>query len=268
MSGLRDRYRRWRARRAALAQPQQASPDCYGWLTVVAVLLVAGIAAVISYEHIWSLAVRYGQPRLAAYLLSLSIDGAVLTSSLATLRSARLAVTTPGVARGMLALSVGATLACNVAYGLPHGWPGALLSGWPAVAFIGSAEVAFSMSRRATWAPAIADASETTSNTASDAVRQPVTAAQPQPVTARPAAAAHHPVTSGDRRHSRRGNSKRSRRGGNLEERQAHRAALETQAVAVLAAELGIAELARRLDVSASTGQRILRQLSGPELAS
>jgi hypothetical protein len=39
-------------------------------------------------------------------------------------------------------------LACNVGFGLPHGWPCALLSGWPAVAFVGSAEVANSMSRK------------------------------------------------------------------------------------------------------------------------
>jgi hypothetical protein len=45
-------------------------------------------------------------------------------------------------------LGVAATLACNVAYGLPHGWPGALVSGWPAVSFVMAAEVAISMSAR------------------------------------------------------------------------------------------------------------------------
>jgi Protein of unknown function (DUF2637)/Winged helix-turn-helix DNA-binding len=122
--------------------------DRYKPLTTAAVLLVAGIAAVISFVHIESLAIRYGQPPLAAYLLPVSIDGTVVVASMAMLRAARLGVTAPWLARTMLLLAVGATLACNVAYGLPHGWPGALLSGWPAIAFIGSAEVAITMSSK------------------------------------------------------------------------------------------------------------------------
>jgi len=115
--------------------------------------VVAGIAAVVSFVHIESLAVRYGQPRLAAWLLPLSIDGTVAVSSLAMLRSARSGLSAPWLARTGLVLSVGATIACNVGYGLAHGLPGALLSGWPAVAFIISAETAISMSRRTRAVP-------------------------------------------------------------------------------------------------------------------
>ncbi len=64
------------------------------------------------------------------------------------LRAAQPGLSAPWLARTMLFLAVGATLACNVAFGFPHGWPGALLAGWPAVAFIGCAEVAISMSRK------------------------------------------------------------------------------------------------------------------------
>jgi len=125
-----------------------ADKDRYRTLTTAAVLLVAAIAAAISFVHIESLAVRYGQPLLAAYLLPVSIDGTVAVSSLAMLRAARLNLSAPWLARTMLLLAVAATLASNLAYGLPHGVPGALLSGWPAVAFVGSAEVAISMSRK------------------------------------------------------------------------------------------------------------------------
>ena len=125
-----------------------ADKDRYRTLTAAAVLLVAAIAAVVSYVHVASLAIRYGQPLLAAYLLPVSIDGLVATSSLIMLRAARTSVSAPWLARGGLVLAVVATLACNVAYGLPHGWPGALLSGWPAVAFIVAAEMAISMTRR------------------------------------------------------------------------------------------------------------------------
>jgi hypothetical protein len=60
--------------------------DRYRPLTAAAVLLVATIAAVVSYLHVATLALHYGQPPLAAYLLPLSIDGMVATSSLVLLR--------------------------------------------------------------------------------------------------------------------------------------------------------------------------------------
>ncbi len=128
--------------------------DRYRILTASAVLLVAAIAAVISYQHVVALAVRYGQPALAAYLLPVSIDGLVAVSSLVMLRAARTGVSAPWLARTGLVLAVIATLACNVGYGVAHGWPGALLSGWPAVAFVVAAETAITMTRQRPAAPA------------------------------------------------------------------------------------------------------------------
>ena len=98
--------------------------DRYRPLTAAAVLLVAAIAAVVSYMHVATLALAYGQPPLAAYLLPLSIDGMVATSSLVLLRSARTGVSAPWLARTGLVLAVLATLAANVASGLPHGVAG------------------------------------------------------------------------------------------------------------------------------------------------
>lgn len=122
--------------------------DRYRTMTAAAVLVVATVAAAVSYVHVATLAIRYGQPALAAYLLPVSIDGLVATSSLVMLRAARTGVTAPWLARAGLFLAVAATVACNVGYGLPHGWPGALLSGWPAVAFVVAAETAITMTRR------------------------------------------------------------------------------------------------------------------------
>ena len=122
--------------------------DRYKALTASAVMLVAAIAAVISYQHVVALAIRYGQPPLAAYLLPVSIDGLVAVSSLVMLRAARIGVSAPWLARTGLVLAVIATMACDVGYGVAHGWPGALLSGWPAVAFVVAAEVAITMTRR------------------------------------------------------------------------------------------------------------------------
>lgn len=121
--------------------------------TAAAVLLVAAIAATVSFVHIEHLAVTHGQTELAAVLLPLSIDGTVAASALVMLRAARAGIGTPWLARFMLTLAVAATLAANIGYGVPYGLAGALLSGWPAVAFIGCAEMAIGMVRRARGEP-------------------------------------------------------------------------------------------------------------------
>ncbi len=118
------------------------------WLTSGAVLLVAAIAAIVSFVHIEHLAVTHGQTRLAAGLLPLSIDGTVAAASLVMLRAARAGLGTPLLARFMLALAVTATMAANVGYGLPFGVAGALISGWPAIAFVGSVEMVIGTVRR------------------------------------------------------------------------------------------------------------------------
>ena len=124
-------------------------------LTTAAVLLVAVIAAVVSFLHIEHLARTHGQTPLAAWLLPVSVDGTVAAASLSMLWAARAGLATPWLARGMLTAGVAATLAANAAYGAPHGLSGELLSGWPAVAFVGSVEMVLSMIRRTrTTAPA------------------------------------------------------------------------------------------------------------------
>jgi Protein of unknown function (DUF2637) len=58
-------------------------------LAGAAVLLVAAIAATVSYLHIYTLALALGQPELAAFLMPLSVDGAVGAASVALLAAAR-----------------------------------------------------------------------------------------------------------------------------------------------------------------------------------
>src|SRR5258708_7677891 len=122
-------------------------------LTDATALLVAVIAAVVSFIHIEDLAVTHGQTRLAAWLLPVSVDGTVAAASLSMLWAARSGLPTPWLARCMLTLGVLATLAANVGYGAPYGLAGELLSGWPAVAFVGSVEMVLAMVRRARTAP-------------------------------------------------------------------------------------------------------------------
>lgn len=106
-----------------------------------AVLLVAAIAAVVSYLHIERLALSHGQPWLAAVLLPISVDGTITAASLALLWAARAGVSSPWLARLMLSLGVLATVAANAVEGASGGTVGVLVSAWPAVAFIGGIEL-------------------------------------------------------------------------------------------------------------------------------
>ncbi len=217
--------------------------------TALAVLVVAAIAAVISYVHIQHLAVTHWQTPLAAGLLPVSIDGTVAAASLVMLRAARAGLGTPWLARFMLVLAVGATLAANVAYGLPYGMAGALLSGWPGVAFIGSAEMALGMVRRARQATGqdadpVAPGSRAVTGQGPDSHRTGDAPARP------PAS------RSGPR--PKRAASTRTRRRSDAD--------LEAEALSVMTGrpELSGAELGRVLGVSERTGQRVRARLAAP----
>jgi hypothetical protein len=180
-------------------------------LTTFAVLVVAAIAAVISFTHIAHLALTHGQTTLAAMLLPLSIDGTVAAASLVMLRSARIELPPPKLARVMLVLSVLATLACNVLFGAGFGIVGALLSGWPAVAFIGCAEMAIGMIRRARTVAADAvpeDVPAAALDQDAEAVAQPV----PDPVSTTVPEAVAGTVARRARRRPVNGHAKKAER--------------------------------------------------------
>jgi hypothetical protein len=131
------------------------------WAMTATVAIVAVDAAIVSYSHIYALAtgapgsgVETGiQPRL----LPMSIDGVIAEASLVLLYAARHKLKAPRLARFMLSLGITATVAANVAHGLPssllshdvHVVISALLSAWPAGAFIGSVEMAMQLVRAA-----------------------------------------------------------------------------------------------------------------------
>ncbi|NYE45450.1 hypothetical protein HDA32_000570 [Spinactinospora alkalitolerans] len=47
-------------------------------ITIAAVLLLAGIAAVVSYSHMFELAQRHGEPAWRAALFPRSVDGMIV----------------------------------------------------------------------------------------------------------------------------------------------------------------------------------------------
>ena len=111
------------------------------WSTAGAVVGVAAVAAVASYEHAYDLVRAHGEAGWTARLIPLTVDGLVYASSMVMLDSARRAMPVPALARWLLGLGIAATLAANVAHGLGHGPAGAAVAAWPAVALVGCYEL-------------------------------------------------------------------------------------------------------------------------------
>jgi uncharacterized protein DUF2637 len=110
-------------------------------ITTCIVAAVALFAAGDSYSHIYDLARQHGQGVASAALLPLAGDGLIAAASSAMLAAARAQRPVPLRARILLLLGIGATIAANVAYGLPDGLTGALLSVWPVAAYVGCVEI-------------------------------------------------------------------------------------------------------------------------------
>ena len=108
-----------------------------GWaarvVTVAAVLLVAAVAAVVSYAHMQEVADRAGE-QWRAYLLPLSVDGLVVAGSMVLLTRRRAGLPGGRLAWCALLGGVGASLAANVAAAEPTA-TARVVAAWPALAF-------------------------------------------------------------------------------------------------------------------------------------
>jgi hypothetical protein len=111
------------------------------WSTALAVLGVAAVAAVASYEHAYDLVRAHGESGWTARMVPLTVDGLIYASSMVMLDSARRKAPVPALAQWLLGLGIAAKLAANVAHGLGHGLTGAAVAAWPAVALVGSYEL-------------------------------------------------------------------------------------------------------------------------------
>ena len=124
-----------------------------GGSTAGAVVGVAAVAAVASYEHAYALVGAHGEVGWTGRLVPLTVDGLIYASSIVMLNSARRKTPVPALARWLLGLGVAATLAANVAHGLGHGPVGAVVAAWPAVALVGSYELLMMVIRGCQAAP-------------------------------------------------------------------------------------------------------------------
>ena len=110
------------------------------WVTVGTVLLLALIAAMVSYSHMYELALRHGEPEWRAALFPLSVDGMIVTASMTLLSDARRGRKGGFLPWMLLIIGSGASLAANVAVADPTAWS-RIIHAWPSFALIGAYEL-------------------------------------------------------------------------------------------------------------------------------
>lgn len=128
------------------------------FLTAAVVILLAGVAAVVSYRHAYEVVIANGESGFTAVLVPLTIDGLIFASSMVLLDAARRRLPAPKLAYFTLALGILATLAANVMHGWAHGPIGAVVAAWPAVALVLSYELLMGLIRRSAVTPQVQEA--------------------------------------------------------------------------------------------------------------
>jgi hypothetical protein len=128
--------------------------------TALAVLMVAGVAAVISYQHAYELVTSHGETGITARLSPFTVDGLIWAASMVVLDASRRNHPVPRLALWSLGAGIMATVGANLAHGLGHGPVGALVSAWPALALVGSFELLMLLIRRHHQADAESEADE------------------------------------------------------------------------------------------------------------
>ena len=128
-----------------------------GWatrvVTVAAVLLVATVAAIVSFEHMREVADRAGE-QWRAWLLPLSVDGLVVAASMVLLTRHRAGLPGGRLAWSALLGGVGASLAANVAAAEPA-TTARVVAAWPALAFAVAFELLLQQRRMPAAGPVV-----------------------------------------------------------------------------------------------------------------
>jgi hypothetical protein len=112
------------------------------------VVVLAGIAAVLSYKHMFILVRRYGETSWTSTLLPVSVDGMIAASSMTLLADSRNGQRSGLLPWTLLVIGSAASLAANVAVAEPSA-VGRLIAAWPSCALIGSYELLMRQVRHA-----------------------------------------------------------------------------------------------------------------------
>ena len=125
-----------------VVEPVSPISDVPPWVrrtTTLAVVTVAVVAAIGSYEHMRSLAETVGEG-WRAWLLPFSVDGLAVAASMTMLVRRRAGQPAGALAWLALLLGLGASLAANVAAAEPT-LPGRLVAAWPPIGLLLSYEL-------------------------------------------------------------------------------------------------------------------------------
>ncbi|GAA1469057.1 DUF2637 domain-containing protein [Nocardiopsis exhalans] len=109
-------------------------------VTIAALRMLAGIAAVVFYSHMYELALRHGEPPWRAALFPLSVDGMIVGASMTLLSDARQGRKGGVLPWGLLIIGSAASLVANVAVADPTMWS-RIIHAWPSFALIGAYEL-------------------------------------------------------------------------------------------------------------------------------
>lgn len=115
--------------------------------TTASVLLLAGIAAVVSYGHMHALAFQHGEGTWASALIPLSCDGMIIASSMALLSESRAGDRGGFLPWALLIIGALASLAANIAVAEPT-VIGRVIAAWPSFALTCSYELLMRQIRR------------------------------------------------------------------------------------------------------------------------
>lgn len=115
--------------------------------TTASVLLVALIAAVVSFRHMHELALLHGEDPLAAALIPLAVDGTIVAASMSLLLASRYGSRGGVLPWTLLIIASLASLSANVAVAEPS-LIGRVIAAWPSFALIGAYEMLMSQIRR------------------------------------------------------------------------------------------------------------------------
>jgi len=119
--------------------------------TTASVLLLAGIAAVVSYRHMHVLALDHGEPAWTAALIPFSVDGMIIAKKMSLLLDSRYGTRSGVLPWALLLIGSTASLGANVAVAEPSLY-GRLIAAWPSFALIGAYELLMRQIRHAATA--------------------------------------------------------------------------------------------------------------------
>ena len=122
--------------------------------TALAVVAVAVVAAIISYQHAYELVRSHGESGMTARLSPFTVDGLIWAASMVILDVSRRNQPVPRLAAWSLGAGIVATVGANLAHGVGHGPVGVLVSAWPALALVGSNRAADDADPYRAWHPA------------------------------------------------------------------------------------------------------------------